>query len=46
MKFLCKLFGCESKTVIKEVIKEVPVEVIKEVPVEAVKEVQADSKSI
>jgi len=41
MKFLCKLFGCESKTVVKEVIKEVPVEVIKKVPVEVVKEVQA-----
>jgi len=38
MKFLCKLFGCESKTIVKEVIKEVPVEVVKEV--------QTDSKSI
>ena len=35
MKFLCKLLGCESKTVIKEV----PVEVVKEVPVEVVKEI-------
>jgi len=33
MKFLCKLFGCEPKTIIKEVVKEVPVEVVKEVPV-------------
>ena len=38
MKFFCKLFGCESKTVVKEVIKEVPVEVVKEVPVEVVTE--------
>lgn len=48
MKFLCKLFGCESKTVIKEVVKEVPVEVvkevIKEVPVEVVKEITVGSK--
>ena len=38
MKFLCKLFGCQTKTVVKEV----PIEVIKEVPVEVIKEVQAD----
>ena len=42
MKFLCKLFGCDSETTIKEVpvevIKEVPVEVIKEVPVEVAQE--------
>lgn len=44
MKFLCKLFGCESKTVIKEVVKEVAVEVIKEVPVEVVKEVPVGSQ--
>lgn len=38
MKFLCKLFGCDTE--IREVIKEVPVEVvrevIKEVPVQSV----------
>ena len=48
MKFLCKLFGCESKTVIKEVVREVPIEVIKEVikevPTEVVKEVSVGSQ--